>query len=69
MSSTLVTERKNKPLVSHIGAEFVIQQDPRSHQSTEMGILLERDVRGHKDLSLFNCPCSCCLQALVKPSS
>lgn len=43
-SSTLVTERKNKPLVSCVGAALVIQQDLKSHQSTETGILLERDV-------------------------
>lgn len=42
MISALVAGRKTKPLVSH--AALVIQLGAKSQQSTEMGILLERDV-------------------------
>lgn len=44
MTSALVTERKNKPLVSHVCAALVIQRDPKSQRSTEVEILLDKDV-------------------------
>lgn len=44
MTSALVTERKNKPLVSHVCAALVIQRDPKSQRSTEVEIFLDKDV-------------------------
>lgn len=73
MSSTLVTKRKKNPLVSHVSVSTYhptgSQKSSVHWDENTVRKGCRQPVRDHKNITLFNCPCSCSMQALLKPSS
>lgn len=63
-------EGKKPALVSHVGVSTC---HPTGSQKSRHGNIVTKGcgqpVRDHKNITFFNCSCSCCIQALLKPSS